>query len=821
MQFADLILPFPLPKLFTYSIPAAMEHQCEIGKRVVVSFGSKKIYTAIVSNIHTNKPLAYTAKSIITVLDEKPIVNALLLKFWNWLANYYLCTIGEVYKAAIPAAMKLESETRLIYNPEFEEEEPLSNNENILIQILKLNNSLTIQELNLKGESGSIVKSVKSLFEKGAISIEEALKETYKPKTSTYVTLAENLYQQAELEKALNLLTKAPVQMQLLMSYLQLSDHFSQQEIKKEVTKKQLIAKSGASASAFNALLERNIFQIYTKEISRLEKYSQKINEAVTLNTEQIEALQKIENAYLEKEVVLLHGVTSSGKTEVYIHLIQKMLQQNKQVLYLLPEIALTTQIIKRLKNVFGEKVGVYHSKFSDAERVEVWQNIDNEKIDSYKLILGVRSSIFLPFTNLGLIIVDEEHENTYKQYDPAPRYNARDAAIVLANFHKAKILLGSATPSIETFYNAKTGKYGLVEMTKRFQDIKLPEIILADMKEARKRRKMISIFTPELAETMKLALQNNEQIILFQNRRGFSTFVECNSCNWVARCKFCDVSLTYHKEANRLICHYCGHTQPIPQKCPACNDISVYEKGLGTEKIEEEVSILFPQARISRMDLDTTRSKKSYERMINAFEKGLTDILIGTQMVTKGFDFNKVSTVGILNADNLINFPDFRAYERSFQLMMQVSGRAGRKNKQGKVIIQTSNPRHEVIQYVQTNNFAELYKSQIMERQQFMYPPFARLVLLTLRHKSVEIINEAAAKLATDLRNTFGQRVLGPEFPPVARIQSYYLKNILVKIERNKPLSKAKEMLVQCVENFKLTDNFKSITVIFNVDPL
>lgn len=827
-QFVDVILPLPLPQYFTYSLPPAMAAECEIGKRAVVQFGKRKIYTAVIRKIHTNKPEEYETKPVTNILDALPIINPLQLKLWEWLASYYMCTVGEVMKAALPAGLKLESETRVRFNQDFEagEDTRFTPAEEEILSIVNNTEDITVTELTKQTEITALVPLLHSLLKKNAIVIEENLRHRYKHKTETYVKLADSQYEEKTIHATLNSLTKAPKQLQLLMTYVQMSDHFGQSEVKNEVKKADLLKKANTSHSVFNALVEKEILESYQKKVSRLDMTSKPVKAMHELNESQARAIQSIEQQFEEKDVVLLHGVTSSGKTEVYIQLIQNCLKQNKQVLYLLPEIALTAQIITRLKTVFGRQAGVYHSKFNDAERLEIWNNVlayDSSEISdtNYLLVLGVRSSVFLPFSNLGLIIVDEEHENTYKQFDPAPRYNARDTALILAKMHGAKTLLGTATPSIETYFNTQTNKFGLVEMTQRFKNIQLPEIIVADMAEARRKKQMKSHFTPVLLEQMQTALDNQRQVILFQNRRGFSPFIECQSCGWVPKCKHCDVSLTYHKQMNHLVCHYCGYTRNMPKKCKACGDINLKTKGFGTEKIEDEIAIFFPQAKIRRMDLDSTRSKKAYVKLIEEVENNEVDILIGTQMITKGLDFDNVSVVGILNADNLLNFPDFRAFERSFQLMAQVSGRAGRKDQRGKVIIQTSQPRNFVINDVIQNNYQHLYDSQIAERKQYNYPPFCRLIRITLKHRNLQKLNHLSDDFARDLRLVFGRRVLGPEFPLINRIQNWYLKTILLKIEREKPVSKAKKLLQKTIDDFKANTNNKGVVLVIDPDPM
>ena len=816
-KFADVILPLPLPKHFTYSLPEEMAEEVQIGCRVIVPFGRKKFYTAIVYNIHYSAPEGYETKEVTTILDTKPILLPLQFKFWEWLSSYYLCTQGDVYKAALPSGLKLESETIVEYNPDFECSVPLSDREQTLINLLENKTEQTVSQLEKDSGLKNLLPIIKSLLDKEAIFVKEELKRSYQPKLEIRVRLTDAAKDEAYLHKQFTDLARAQKQLALLMKYLELS-HFLSGGILKEVSKKELIKKAEASPAAFNGLVEKKVFEVYRQEIGRLASTSRSTIEVNPLNEYQLHAYQEILISFKKKNVCLLHGVTSSGKTEVYIHLIEKTIKAGKQVLYLLPEIALTTQITERLKRVFGNKLGIYHSKFSDAERVEIWRKqLGNE---GYDIILGVRSSIFLPFHNLGLVIVDEEHENTYKQYDPAPRYHARNAAIVLASLYGAKTLLGTATPSVETYYNATTGKYGLVELNERYQDIQLPEILPVDIKELARKKRMNGQFSPILLEHVRKTLENKEQIILFQNRRGFAPMIECKTCGWVPKCKNCDVSLTYHKGINQLTCHYCGYTYQVPRSCPACESVELVNRGFGTEKVEDDIKALFPEARVARMDLDTTRTRTAYEKIIANFEQGKTDILIGTQMVSKGLDFDNVSVVGILNADTMLNYPDFRSYERAFQLMAQVSGRAGRKNKQGLVILQTKSIDHPIIHQVIANNYQQMYADQLAERQMFRYPPYYRLVYVYLKNRNADLLDIMARTMAERLTSIFGSRVLGPDNPPVARIQSLFIKKIIVKIESNASMEKARRLLLQVQKEMIEDERFKSLIVYYDVDP-
>jgi len=818
-KFVDVILPLPLANTFTYSVPAELADAVRMGMRVIVPFGKKKMYTAIVYLVHTVTPTVYEAKDIICLLDDAPILRRPQMKFWEWISSYYQAFLGDVYQAAVPAGLKLESKTQVRINPDYEAETLLSERETKVLDALSDGKAISILELNVITEMRDAMPTLKLLLEKGAVEINEELTEKFRVKTESYVRLTAEASQEANLHSLFNELGRAKKQLDVLMMYIDLSKCLVPKN-QRDVTRKELLERTSASTAVLNGLMERGAMETYTKEIGRLDLSESKTAERYPLNEHQLVAYKEIVKQFVEKPVVLLHGVTSSGKTEIYIQLISKILAEGKQVLYLVPEIALTTQLTSRLKRVFGRRLGVYHSKFSDAERVEIWNNVLNDK--TYDLIIGVRSSIFLPFRQLGLIIVDEEHESSYKQYDPAPRYHARNAAIVLASMHGAKTLLGTATPAIETYHNALTGKYGLVELNQRYQEMAMPEIIVVDTKEAYRKKQMESHFTPLLLEKITKALENHEQVILFQNRRGYAPYIECKVCAQVPHCKNCDVSLTVHKAFNTLTCHYCGYTEPIPTICPACGTPgSLTTKGFGTEKIEDEIKLIYPDARVSRMDLDTTRSKKSYEKIISDFEQHKVDILIGTQMVSKGLDFECVSLVGILNADNMLNFPDFRAHERAYQLMAQVSGRAGRKNKQGTVILQTSSPEHPIIAQVINNDYKGMYETQCEERKLFKYPPFFRMIQIVLRHRDPNVLSQAATRLAADMRSVFGKRVLGPNVPAVSRIQNMYIRHILLKIETEASSEKAKELLREITNQVIAEPKFKALWVNLDVDPM
>ena len=820
-KFVDVILPLPLNSCFTYALPEEMAGQVQLGCRVVVPFGKKKFYTGIVRNLHCLKPEGYEVKEVTAVLDAHPILLPMQFKFWEWLADYYLCTQGDVYKAALPSGLKLESETVVEYNPDFEATERLPEREQRVLDLLATEPEQAVTRLEKESGLKNILPVVKSLLDKEAIFVKEELKRTYKPKMETRVRLTQAARNERRMHFFFDeLQRRAPKQLDLLMKYIELSGCLGGGDVR-EVSKAELLQRASATPAVFGGLVEKGVFEVYQQEVGRLNGAfpSGVVQPLNSLNTHQQRAYDAVCESFRQKNVCLLYGVTSSGKTELYIHLIDTVLRQGKQVLYLLPEIALTTQITERLKRVFGGRLGIYHSKFPDAERVEVWQKQLSEQ--PYDIILGVRSSVFLPFQRLGLVIVDEEHENTYKQQDPAPRYHARNAAIVLASLYGAKTLLGTATPSIESWYNATTGKYALVELKERYKEIQLPEIIPVDIKELQHKKRMNGPFSPLLLQYVREALEQKEQVILFQNRRGFAPMIECHTCGWVPRCKNCDVSLTYHKGLGQLTCHYCGYTQPVPRKCPACEGVDLRNRGFGTEKIEDDIQALFPEARVARMDLDTTRTRAAYERIIADFEQGRTDILIGTQMVSKGLDFDHVSVVGILNADTMLNYPDFRAYERAFQLMAQVAGRAGRKNRRGRVILQTKSMDHPIIPQVIANDFEGMADGQLAERQLFHYPPYYRLVYVYLKNRNETLLDLMAQTMAGRLQAVFGTRVLGPDKPPVARVQTLFIRKIVVKIETSAPLPRVRQLLVQVQRGMQAEDRFKSLIVYYDVDPM
>lgn len=819
-HYVDVLLPLPLANWYTYSLPESLEGQVQTGSRVIVPFGKKKFYTALVANVHYCPPEGYEIKEVTEVLDTRPVLLPQQFRLWKWMASYYLCTMGDVYKAALPSGMKLESETIVTANPDYEATTPLTPREQQVLDLLTQDPEQCITQLEKRlNVTRNILPVINNLLAKGAISVKEELKRNYKPKTEIRVKLSPDCQTEERLHQLFDELGRAPKRLALLMKYLELSGFFTDKASLREVSKKELLTRADATPTIFNGLVEKGIFETYLYEVGRLDREQTRTVAINPLNPAQQAAYDAILSHFREKNVCLLHGVTSSGKTEIYIHLIRQAIENGQQVLYLLPEIALTTQITERLKRVFGGRIGIYHSKFPDAERVEIWQKQLRPE-GHYDIILGVRSSVFLPFHNLGLIIVDEEHETTYKQQDPAPRYHARDTAIMLASIYGAKVLLGTATPSIDSYHNALAGKYGLVTLNERYKDIRLPEIRIVDIKELARKKMMNGPFSPELLAAVRQALERHEQVILFQNRRGFAPMIECKVCGWVPKCKNCDVSLTYHKGLNQLTCHYCGYTYAVPRSCPACGSVELVNQGFGTEKIEDNIREIFPDAKVARMDLDTTRSRSAYERIIADFEAGKTHILIGTQMVSKGLDFDHVSVVGILNADNMLNYPDFRAHERAFQLMAQVAGRAGRRDKRGLVILQTKSPDLPVIHQVVTNDYKQMYEDQTAERKLFHYPPFCRFIYVYLKHRKEDVVTQAADTLAAWLRTAFGDKVLGPDKPPVGRIQMLFIKKIVIKLDLNMSGTKVRDYLLSVQRQLIEDERFRSLVVYYDVDP-
>ena len=815
MHFIDVILPIPLEKRFTYSITQAESEFLQIGMRVSIPFGKTKIYTGIVANIHQTAPLVYEAKDIHQILDESPIVTQQQLRLWQWIAKYYMCTEGEVMRAALPNAFLLESETIISPNKKVKiNDEDLKDDEFLIYEALQHQSSLKIQDISNILDKKNVLPVVKRLVEKEAVILNEEIYEKYKPKYVRYVKLSSEYSSEVALNSLLDDLNKnATKQKEVILNLFSISA-----KTKKPVKVSELVEVSKTTSTTIKTLVDKNILEEYQIQTDRIQYEGEDNAETKQLNEYQTEALQQIKSKFENQNVVLLHGVTSSGKTEVYVKLIENIIKEGKQVLYLLPEIALTTQLVTRLQDYFGEQVAVFHSKYSAHERVEVYNHVLQNSAKA-KIILGARSSIFLPFDNLGLIIVDEEHEQSFKQFDPAPRYHARDVAVVLASFFKAKILLGSATPSIESYHNAQENKYGLVEINRRYNNVQMPDIELVDLKDKHKKKRMKGHFSDRLIEEMTETLKEGHQVILFQNRRGYSPIVECTTCGHSPQCPNCDVSLTYHQYRKQLRCHYCGYGIAMQQKCMACGTPDLDTVGFGTEQIEAEVKELFPDFKVARMDLDTTRGKFGYEKIITALEQQEIDILVGTQMLTKGLDFRNVKLVGIMNADNMLNFPDFRAHERSFQLMLQVSGRAGRTEKRGKVLIQTFNPYHKILQQVSTNDYIGMFKEQLEERYNYKYPPFYRLIKITLKHRDYNKVNLAADWLAKALVQLFKNNVLGPEFPPVSRIRNQYHKNILIKIPQGQHLGKTKEAIKRVETTFSAIADFKAVRLIMNVD--
>lgn len=746
-KFADVILPLPLPGTFTYGIPEELKGKVFPGCRVTVPLGKKASYTALVTQVHDKCNPEYEIRPIKEVLDETPIILDEQMKLWQWISKYYLCSLGDIYKAAIPQG--------------------------------------------LKGE--------------------------FKPRTEKRTRLTARCRDEKSINLLLQSLSRAPRQKRLLATYMQLATPFEAQP--KEISKHKLLEEAQVSTTIYKELQDKGILESYEVEIGRLSRQDDDVVPQNELNNAQAKAFEEIKEGFKQKNVTLLHGVTSAGKTEIYIHLITECIKSGKQVLFMLPEIALTKQITERLRRVFGNRIGVYHSKFSDAERVEIWKKQLSD--EPYDIILGVRSSLFLPFKNLGLIVVDEEHENSYKQQEPAPRYNARNAAIMLASFFGAKTLLGTATPSIESYYNATTGKYALVSLTTRHREVKLPHIEVIDMAEHSRKKLMVGAFSDPLVEAMSNALKEKKQIILFQNRRGYAPLLECKTCGWVPRCKHCDVSLTLHKNSNKLVCHYCGYTIPAPVHCPNCEERNFINLGYGTEKIEDDLQNLFPEARIMRMDLDTTRTRNAYDKIIGDFQQGKTDILIGTQMVSKGLDFDNVAVVGIINADTLLNYPDFRATERAFQLMSQVAGRAGRKNGQGTVYLQTRMTDAPVIPLIVKNDYATFYDQQLGERMLFHYPPFYRLVYIYMKHRDVHVLEEFSELIGKRMRDLFDNRILGPDLPPIARIKQLYIRKIVLKVENGLSQYKINEALHNIQDIYCAMPRYRSIVMYYDIDPL
>lgn len=832
--FAEILLPLPIPGSFTYRVPYELNMRAKIGQRAVVQFGKSKIMSGLIMSLSTHVPDCNNIKYLLDILDDDPVINENQQKLWKWIASYYMCYLGEVMQAALPSALKLSSESKISLAEDFEVDNAnLSDNEYLITEALQIQPQLTITEVSKIIGYKKVMPLIKTMIEKKLIVMHEELQQKYKAKYERYVRLTNTYRDDDKMHELMdNLSKRAYKQLELLMAFLVLGGSADN-----EVLASELLKKANVASSILNTLVEKDVFETYYKRVSRLKNYKALTDvSSIILTDKQQEAFDEIHKGFDEDKPVLLHGVTASGKTEIYIKLIQEAIDQGKQVLYLLPEIALTEQIINRLKKYFGDKVGVYHSRYDDNERVEIWhqvmnfnsqQSTDNSqqtlskvKHSKFQIIIGSRSSLFLPFTDLGLIIVDEEHDSSFKQVDPAPRYSARDVAAVMSKMFAARLLLGSATPSFESYHNARQGKYHLVTITERYGGVEMPEIIVDDLRIETRRKTMQANFGSVLVDAINKTLEEKNQVILFQNRRGFSLRIECDHCNYIPQCINCDVSLTYHKNQNILKCHYCGYMTNVPTECPSCRSTDLKMHGFGTERIEDDLKIVFPQATSSRLDLDTTRTKNSYQYILEQFQNKETDILVGTQMVTKGLDFDSVKVVGILNADNMLTFPDFRAYERSYQLMEQVSGRAGRKGEKGKVIIQTYQPQHPVILNVMSHDYVRFFEEQMPIRRQFNYPPYSRLIMIRLKDVDSMKLNKAAELLSRSLRQVFKENLLGPEYPVVSRVKNQYIKQMIIKVDKNLNINKVKDFIGSTIENFKHDQDFKSVKIQIDVDP-
>lgn len=820
--FVELLLPVPIPKLFTYRVPGNLADKILVGQRAIVQFGDRKVLTGIIMVIHDQPPKDYEAKYILELLEDFPSITDQQFKLFRWIADYYLCTIGEVLNAALPGGLKLSSESMVQLHPAFDleaSEQDFSEKEFMLLKRLtqeSLSYSDIVKLLGVK----HIYSMLKSLVGKEAIILYESVKEKFKPKTEKKIRLTKDFNSADALQGLFDTLASKPKQEAIVLKYLQEVAVLSNPEDNRSGIAKRVLLDENLSESSLHTLIKNGVLEEFEIIVSRFPEEKSLEQPVIQLSVEQQHTQYEILTSFQSHSCTLLHGITGSGKTEIYINLIKQALEGGSQVLYLLPEIALTTQIVQRLKKIFGNTMGVYHSRFSDNERVEVWNGILHGR---FKFVVGVRSSIFLPFDNLGLIIVDEEHDASYKQQDPAPRYHARDVALMIAQLHHAKVLLGSATPSVETYYQTQRDKYGLVKLDKRFGEAQLPKLVLADMRRERKQKTIKGEFSSVLLKDIGEALSKNEQVIIFQNRRGYSPMVNCEDCGWVPKCVNCAVSLTYHQFRHALVCHYCGYKESLPEQCPSCSSTRLKTVGYGTEKLEEELILHFPDANVQRMDLDTTRSKTGYETILEKFEQGETNILVGTQMVTKGLDFDHVSLVGVFNADRMIHFPDFRSYERAYQLITQVSGRAGRRDKPGTVVIQTSNPDHPLLLTILQHNFEEFYTSQLADRYEHSYPPFSRLIEITVKHTDKQICRNAAAALFSALRNTMdGARILGPGEPMISKIRNQFLMSLLVKIPRNSSeLGNLKNKLVHHVQVLQKDKAYRNARIILDVDPV
>lgn len=839
--FAEILLPLPIPGTYTYRVPFELNQKTKVGQRAVVQFGKTKIMSGLIISLTEEVPDCTSIKYLLDILDDDPVVNENQLKLWQWIASYYLCYLGDVMQVALPSALKLSSESKIMLSDEFVlDSMALSDNEFLIVEALQIQPQLTITEVSKIIGYKKIMPLIKTMIEKKIIVMQEELQQKYKAKYERYVRLTNTYRNEDAMRELMDTLAKrAYKQLELLMAFFVLGGSADN-----DVIASDLLKKANATSSILATLVDKGVFESYQKRVSRLKEYKALTDvSTINLTEKQQEAYDEIHKGFEEEKPVLLHGVTASGKTEIYIKLIQEAIDEGKQVLYLLPEIALTEQIINRLKKYFGDRVGVYHSRYDNNERVEIWQQVMNfgnsesqnliisesQKVQKpkakslgskYQIIIGSRSAVFLPFTDLGLIIVDEEHDSSFKQIDPAPRYSARDLAVLMSKMFHARLLMGSATPSFESYYNARQNKYHLVTITERYGGVEMPEIIVDDLRVETRRKTMQANFGKTLVDAMNKTLEEKNQVILFQNRRGFSLRIECEHCNYIPQCINCDVSLIYHKNQNILKCHYCGYTTSVPTECPSCRSTDLKMHGFGTERIEDDLKVVFPEANSSRLDLDTTRTKNSYQYILEQFQNKETNILVGTQMVTKGLDFDSVKVVGILNADNMLTFPDFRAYERSFQLMEQVSGRAGRKGDKGKVIIQTYQPQHPVILNVITHDYVRFYEEQMPIRRQFNYPPYSRLVMIRLKDVDSQKLNKAADELAKIFRQVFKENLLGPEYPVVSRVKNQYIKQMLIKINKDLNSAKVKEFINKTIEDFKHNNDFKSVKIQIDVDP-
>lgn len=812
--FAEIIIPLNLPKNYTWSVPASMAGSLRPGCRVEVNLGKNKKYAGIVKRIHDERPLHFEPKEILNLLDEEPVVFEEQLKLWEWMANYYMCSEGDVMAAALPSHFKLSSETILVFNEEYGDDfSALDHDEYLVAEALLIKKELRLTEVQQILDSSHTYPVISRLINKKVCHVWEALKKGYTPRRETFVTLNHEYDDEEKLSTLLNEWKGAPKQMELLLSYLHLL------KTEGEVTKPQLLKKSGATDAQLKGLVKKNILWTEKREIDRIKYLPKDVKIDFELTAGQQEAFEKIKKEFSEKQVCLLHGVTSSGKTLIYIKLIEEVIRKGRQVLYLLPEIALTAQVIRRLQKHFGGYIGIYHSRFSQNERVEIWTKVKNGDL---KVVLGARSSVFLPFSNLGLVICDEEQDSSFKQFDPAPRYNGRDAAIYLASIFpgRTNVLLGSATPSVETYHSAKLEKFGLVELPIRYGDLKLPPIEIVDMRKEKREGKEKPMWSATLLEAIKQVLEKGRQVILFQNRRGYAPYQVCNVCGWIPQCRNCDVSLTYHKFTNKLLCHYCGTTYPSLKTCAACGNHDFVQRNFGTERIEEQLLELFPDARVARMDVDSVKGKNAHDALIQQFEQQRISILVGTQMVVKGLDFDNVDLVGVLDADGLLYFAEFRVNERAFQLMEQVSGRAGRKEETARVIVQTSNPTHPVLKFVQDHDYVAMYEEELKKRKQFSYPPFSRMILITFRHKMKEIVKQAAERFASSLQNKYGNYIVGPAEPVVNRIRNQYLMELLLKLPRDsKLIAQCKRDIAMAVVDLHADKRFRSVVVVPDVD--